>query len=80
MRFSDDCPSAPTLPTRIVIVASTADRRSPAGLGVDQRNVEEAQENPERGDLGGDAMNAVTGVARPHRRRGSTGETAPPTP
>ncbi len=65
MRFSEDCPSAPTLPTMIVIVASIASAGPQLDLRVDQRDVEEAQKTPSAATLVATAMNAVIGVGAP---------------
>ena len=54
MRFSDDCPIAPTLPTTIVITASVANAGAQVVDGVDQRDVEQPQDDAERRRLGGD--------------------------
>ena len=53
MRFSDDWPSAPTLPITIVIAASAASAGAHVVRGADQRDVEQPQQHAERGRLGG---------------------------
>ena len=65
MRFSDDCPSAPTLPTMIVIVANAAragphvDCASMSAVSKKRRNT------PSAATFVATAMNAVTGVGAP---------------
>ena len=65
MRFSDDCPIAPTLPTAIVTTASTAS----AGPQVVARSISATSKNrsstPNAAALVATAMNAVTGVGAP---------------
>ena len=65
MRLSEDWPSAPTLPTMIVIVASAAS----AGPQVDCASMravsKKRKKTPKAATLVATAMNAVTGVGAP---------------
>src|SRR5215218_6658184 len=65
MRFSEDWPIAPTLPTAIVTVASTAN----AGAHVDARSISPTSNSrsstPNAAALVATAMNAVTAVGAP---------------
>ena len=65
MRFSDDCPSAPTLPTRIVIVASTASAGPQVDCAPIRATSKKRRNTPSAATLVVTAMNAVTGVGAP---------------
>ena len=87
MRFSDDWPIAPTLPTMIVITASVANAGAQVVAALDQRDVEEPQDHAEGRRLGGHRHEAgdrrgraLVDVRRPlveRRDRGLEGEARP---
>ncbi len=65
MRFSEDCPSAPTLPTRIVIVASAASAGPQLGCAPISATSKKRRNTPSAATFVVTAMNAVTGVGAP---------------
>ncbi len=65
MRFSEDCPSAPTLPTRIVIVASAASAGPQLPCAEISATSKKRRKTPSAATLVATAMKAVTGVGAP---------------
>ena len=66
MRFSDDWPIAPTLPTTIVITASVAKRRRPRLRGASISATSNSRRiTPNAAALVATAMKPVTGVGAP---------------
>ena len=65
MRFSEDCPSAPTLPTMIVIAASIADRGPQLAWASISATSKKRRNTPSAATFVATAMNAVTGVGAP---------------
>ena len=84
MRLSESWPIAPTLPITIEATASAASAASQSSFAGQQRDVEEAQDDRERGRLGRDRhergdrrRRALVDVGRPlveRRDRGLEGE------
>ena len=65
MRFSEDWPSAPTLPTMIVIVASTASAGPQLPCASIRATSKKRRNTPSAATFVATAMNAVTGVGAP---------------
>ena len=65
MRFSEDCPSAPTLPTMIVTVASTASAGPQLDCAPSSATSKKRRNAPNAATLVVTAMKAVTGVGAP---------------
>ncbi len=65
MRFSEDCPSAPTLPTRIVIVASAASAGPQLAWASIRATSNRRRSTPSAATFVATAMNAVIGVGAP---------------
>ena len=65
MRFSDDCPIAPTLPTTIVIAASAASAGAQSRRRAISATSKSRSSTPNAAAFVATAMNAVTGVGAP---------------
>ena len=65
MRFSDDCPIAPTLPTTIVTTARVANAGAQVVVAPISATSKSRRMTPNAAALVATAMNPVTGVGAP---------------